>query len=176
MTGKLTLQLRIGDEPYTLGLFDTAGQEDYDRLRPLSYPQTDVFLVCFSVTSPASFENVREKWFPEVHHHCPGVPCLIVGTQVDLREEQSVKEKLAKQKMTPVTKDQGDRMARELGAVKYVECSALTQFKLKDVFDEVRCSSTSHVFQGADTKQAIVAALEPPPKPRRGPRGKCVLL
>jgi cell division control protein 42 len=56
----------IGDDPYTLGLFDTAGQEDYDRLRPLSYPQTDVFLVCFSVTSPASFENVREKWFPEV--------------------------------------------------------------------------------------------------------------
>lgn len=128
---------RIGDEPYTLGLFDTAGQEDYDRLRPLSYPQTDVFLVCFSVTSPASFENVREKWFPEVHHHCPGVPCLIVGTQTDLREDPSVREKLAKQKMTPVRKEDGERMAKELGAVKYVECSALTQYKLKDVFDEV---------------------------------------
>ena len=51
----------IGGEPYTLGLFDTAGQEDYDRLRPLSYPQTDVFLVCFSVVNPASFENIREK-------------------------------------------------------------------------------------------------------------------
>lgn len=129
---------RIGDEPYTLGLFDTAGQEDYDRLRPLSYPQTDVFLVCFSVTSPASFENVREKWFPEVHHHCPGVPCLIVGTQVDLRDDNSVREKLAKQKMAPVRREDGERMAKELGAVKYVECSALTQYKLKDVFDEVR--------------------------------------
>lgn len=129
---------RIGDEPYTLGLFDTAGQEDYDRLRPLSYPQTDVFLVCFSVTSPASFENVREKWFPEVHHHCPGVPCLIVGTQTDLRDDPAVREKLAKQKMQPVRKEDGDRMAKELGAVKYVECSALTQYKLKDVFDEVR--------------------------------------
>ena len=51
----------IGGEPYTLGLFDTAGQEDYDRLRPLSYPQTDVFLICFSVVTPSSFENVREK-------------------------------------------------------------------------------------------------------------------
>ena len=128
---------RIGDEPYTLGLFDTAGQEDYDRLRPLSYPQTDVFLVCFSVTSPASFENVREKWFPEVHHHCPGVPCLIVGTQVDLRDDPNVRDKLAKQRMQPVRKEDGERMAKELGAVKYVECSALTQFKLKDVFDEV---------------------------------------
>ena len=135
----LTDDHRIGDEPYTLGLFDTAGQEDYDRLRPLSYPQTDVFLVCFSVTSPASFENVREKWFPEVHHHCPGVPCLIVGTQVDLRDDPAVKEKLAKQRMSPVRKEDGERMAKELGAVKYVECSALTQYKLKDVFDEV-CS------------------------------------
>lgn len=128
---------RIGDEPYTLGLFDTAGQEDYDRLRPLSYPQTDVFLVCFSVTSPASFENVREKWFPEVHHHCPGVPCLIVGTQTDLRDDPAVRDKLMKQRMQPVKKEDGERMARELGAIKYVECSALTQYKLKDVFDEV---------------------------------------
>jgi len=134
-----------GDEPYTLGLFDTAGQEDYDRLRPLSYPQTDVFLVCFSVTSPASFENVKEKWFPEVHHHCPGVPCLIVGTQIDLRDDPAVIERLAKQRQRPIDFDMGERLARELGAVKYVECSALTQKGLKNVFDE-----------------AIVAALEPP--------------
>ena len=113
------------------------GQEDYDRLRPLSYPQTDVFLVCFSVTSPASFENVKEKWFPEVHHHCPGVPCLIVGTQVDLRDDSQVIEKLARQKQRPVAIEQGERLARELGAVKYVECSALTQKGLKNVFDEV---------------------------------------
>ena len=137
---------RIGDEPYTLGLFDTAGQEDYDRLRPLSYPQTDVFLVCFSVTSPASFENVREKWFPEVHHHCPGVPCLIVGTQTDLRDDPQVRDKLAKQRMQPVRKEDGERMAKDLGAVKYVECSALTQYKLKDVFDEVRLASTLLVY------------------------------
>lgn len=137
---------RIGDEPYTLGLFDTAGQEDYDRLRPLSYPQTDVFLVCFSVTSPASFENVREKWFPEVHHHCPGVPCLIVGTQTDLRDDPQVRDKLSKQKMQPVRKEDGERMAKDLGAVKYVECSALTQFKLKDVFDEV-CVALAHARQ-----------------------------
>lgn len=117
--------------------YNLIGQEDYDRLRPLSYPQTDVFLVCFSVTSPASFENVKEKWFPEVHHHCPGVPCLIVGTQVDLRDDAQVIEKLARQKQRPVTSEQGERLARELGAVKYVECSALTQKGLKNVFDEV---------------------------------------
>ncbi|SCV03966.1 LANO_0G07338g1_1 [Lachancea nothofagi CBS 11611] len=135
----------IGDEPYTLGLFDTAGQEDYDRLRPLSYPSTDVFLVCFSVISPPSFENVKEKWFPEVHHHCPGVPCLIVGTQVDLRDDKVIIEKLQRQRLRPIMPEQGERLARELRAIKYVECSALTQRGLKNVFDE-----------------AIVAALEPP--------------
>lgn len=135
----------IGDEPYTLGLFDTAGQEDYDRLRPLSYPSTDVFLVCFSVISPPSFENVKEKWFPEVHHHCPGVPCLIVGTQVDLRDDKVIIEKLQRQRLRPISQAEGERLSREIRAVKYVECSALTQRGLKNVFDE-----------------AIVAALEPP--------------
>lgn len=52
-----------------VGLWDTAGQEDYDRLRPLSYPQTDVFLICFSLVNPASFENVRAK----VNIHCRGI-------------------------------------------------------------------------------------------------------
>ena len=61
MFDNYAVTVMIGGEPYTLGLFDTAGQEDYDRLRPLSYPQTDVFLVCFSVVSPSSFENVKEK-------------------------------------------------------------------------------------------------------------------
>jgi len=148
----------IGDEPYTLGLFDTAGQEDYDRLRPLSYPQTDVFLVCFSVVAPASFENVKEKWFPEVRHHCPGVPCLIVGTQMDLRDDPTFIEKLAKNKQKPIAVEQGNKLARDLGAVKYVECSALRQKGLKDVFDE-----------------AILAALDPNAS-KTAKKAKCTLL
>lgn len=117
----------IGGEPYTLGLFDTAGQEDYDRLRPLSYPQTDVFLVCFSVVSPSSFENVKEKWVPEIAHHCQKTPFLLVGTQIDLRDDASTIEKLAKNRQKPITYEMGEKLAKELRAVKYVECSALTQ-------------------------------------------------
>jgi len=146
----------IGGEPYTLGLFDTAGQEDYDRLRPLSYPQTDVFLVCFSVVAPASFENVKEKWVPEITHHCPKTPFLLVGTQVDLRDDGAIVEKLAKTKQKPISSENGDKLARELRAVKFVECSALTQKGLKNVFDE-----------------AILAALEPPEQPKKK---KCLIL
>ena len=157
----------------SLILVTSTGQEDYDRLRPLSYPQTDVFLVCFSVTSPASFENVKEKWFPEVRHHCPGVPCLVVGTQVDLRDDPQVIEKLQRQKQRPVAAEHGERLARELGAVKYVECSALTQKGLKNVFDEVRRVSIVHGRTLLMDLQAIVAALEPPVVKKRS---KCVIV
>lgn len=144
------VRVMTGREPYTLGLFDTAGEEDYDRLRPLSYPQTDVFLVCFSVVSPSSFENVKEKWVPEITYHCPKTPFLLVGTRIDLRDE-----KLAKNKQKPITPETAEKLARDLKAVKYVECSALTQKGLKNVFDE-----------------AILAALEPS-KPKKSSR--CVL-
>ncbi|XP_077993235.1 cdc42 homolog [Glandiceps talaboti] len=117
----------VGGEPYTLGLFDTAGQEDYDRLRPLSYPQTDIFLVCFSVVIPASITNVKEKWVPEISHYCPQIPYILVGTQEDLRDDISTVENLAKTKEKPISVEHGEKRAKELRAVKYLECSALSQ-------------------------------------------------
>nr|KAF7409320.1 hypothetical protein H0235_014172 [Vespula pensylvanica] len=126
----------VDGKPINLGLWDTAGQEDYDRLRPLSYPQTDVFLICFSLVNPASFENVRAKWYPEVRHHCPATPIILVGTKLDLREDKETIERLKDKKLAPITYPQGLAMAKEIGAVKYLECSALTQKGLKTVFDE----------------------------------------
>ncbi|KAM3595888.1 uncharacterized protein V6R79_004638 [Siganus canaliculatus] len=146
----------VGGEPYSLAIWDTAGQEDYLRLRPLSYSDTDVFLVCFSVVSPSSFVNVKEKWLPEISHHCPRTPFLLVGTEVDLRDDSSTLEKLAKNKQRPLTCESGEKLAREVKAVKYLECSAVTQRGLKNVFDE-----------------AILAALEPPDTK---PKKSCVLL
>ena len=150
------VNVRVGDENITLGLFDTAGQEAYDRLRPLAYSQSDVFLVCFSVVLPSSYVNVSEKWAPEVVHNCPNIPFVLVGTQVDLRDDISVQRKLAKMKQRPVTRELGLKLAKEIGASKYVECSALTQRGIKDVFDE-----------------AIMSALDPP---KRMPKRSCVLL
>ena len=118
----------------SLNLWDTAGQEDYDRLRPLSYPQTDVFLACFSISSPISFEHIEQKWVPEITHHCPGVPILLVGNKVDLRDDPDVVEHLNELRMSPVTNAQGLAMAKKIGAVKYLECSAKTQKGLKNIF------------------------------------------
>ncbi|XP_031696296.1 ras-related C3 botulinum toxin substrate 1, partial [Anarrhichthys ocellatus] len=113
----------------------------------------DVFLICFSLVSPASFENVRAKWYPEVRHHCPNTPIILVGTKLDLRDDKDTIERLRDKKLSPITYPQGLAMAREIGAVKYLECSALTQRGLKTVFDE-----------------AIRAVLCPPPVKKRGKR------
>lgn len=128
--------MMVDEKPINLGLWDTAGQEDYDRLRPLSYPQTDVFLICFSLVGPASFENVRAKWYPEISHHCPYTPILLIGTKLDIRDDKETIEKMREARLSPITFTQGLRQQKEIGAVKYLECSALTQRGLKEVFLE----------------------------------------
>ncbi|KAF8479394.1 P-loop containing nucleoside triphosphate hydrolase protein [Gautieria morchelliformis] len=110
-----------------LSLWDTlGGQEDYDRFRPLTYPKTDVFL----------YENVKTKWFPEVNHHAPHASVILVGTQLDLRDDPATIEKLRERGTAPITYMQGVDMQIEIGAVRYLECSALTQEGLQNVFDE----------------------------------------
>ncbi|TIB78836.1 hypothetical protein E3Q23_00649 [Wallemia mellicola] len=126
----------VDGDPITLGLWDTAGQEDYDRLRPLSYPQTDVFLIAFSIASPTSLENVKYKWVPELKHHAPNVPIILVATKVDLRNDRLTIQRLADRGMNPISWSEGSKLAKEISAVRYLECSAKSQLGLKAVFDE----------------------------------------
>ena len=193
MFDNYSANVMVDGKPINLGLWDTAGQEDYDRLRPLSYPQTDVFLVAFSLISRASFENVKQKWYPELKHHCPNVPMILVGTKLDLRSDagtvrarppaparppararparargapsaaaaasprplpaaslpaaprrpraasarlRAQVQRLRDKNQTPVNFEEGIEMGKNIQAVKYLECSALTQKGLKNVFDE----------------------------------------
>ncbi|KZP27332.1 Rho GTPase [Athelia psychrophila] len=89
-----------------LEMWDTAGQEEYDRLRPLSYPDSDVILICFAVDSPDSLDSVQEKWISEVMHFCQGIPVILVACKTDLRREPSVIEELQKTNQHPVTPEE----------------------------------------------------------------------
>jgi Ras family protein A len=147
------------DDQVELALWDTAGQEDYDRLRPLSYPDTDVILMCFSIDSPDSLENIPEKWTPEVKHFCPNVPIILVGNKKvcvslfscllsplmtmtysctvtqDLRNDPNTIKELSKMRQKPVTSEEGRAMAEKINAYGYLECSAKTKDGVREVFE-----------------------------------------
>lgn len=121
----------VDGHEYHMTLWDTAGQEDYERIRPLSYPNTDCFLVCFSVDSRTSFENVANKWHPEIKHHCPNTPIVLCGTKGDLRNEGNVDDD-----NNIISWKECKKMKRKVKACKYVECSALKRENLDQVFCE----------------------------------------
>ncbi|KAF7589903.1 Rho GTPase [Aspergillus hancockii] len=125
---------RASGKTVELALWDTAGQEEYDRLRPLSYPETDLLFVCFAIDCPASLENVVDKWYPEVLHFCPTTPIILVGLKSDLRNKRTCIELLKTQGLTPVTPEQGEAVARRMNA-SYVECSSKEMRGVDGVFE-----------------------------------------
>ena len=110
-----------------------------------------MFLICFSVVSPSSFENVTSKWCPEIKHHCPDAPILLIGiitaeegiiryehvplagTKIDLREDKEALQALSDNGHSPIKREQGQKLANKIRAVRYLECSTLTQRGLKQV-------------------------------------------
>lgn len=118
--------ITVEGETYNIILWDTAGQEDYERLRPLSYPNTDCFILCFSIMNRASYENVISKWCPEVRHHCPQVPIILVGTKTDLRKEGK----------ESISHSEGKQLGNKIKAAKYLECSAIRNEGLNEIFYE----------------------------------------
>jgi len=153
--------IKVDGVSYELALWDTAGQEDYDRLRPLSYPDTDVVLICYSVDNPDSLENIPEKWVPEVRHFCPNVPFLLVGCKKDLRNHAQTIAELKKSGQEPVSEDQAETTGNNVHAFSVLECSA------KDYASPVGKAGVRAVFE-----MAVKASLQK--KKKKG--GKCLLL
>uniref|UniRef100_A0A914KPX8 Uncharacterized protein n=2 Tax=Meloidogyne incognita group TaxID=654580 RepID=A0A914KPX8_MELIC len=147
--------IEVDQRQVELALWDTAGQEDYDRLRPLSYPDTNVILMCFSIDSPDSLENIIEKWTPEVRHFCPNVPIILVGNKKDLRNDPQTLKELAKSKQEPVNSEAAQAVAQQIGAYAYLECSA----KYKEGVQEVFETATRAALQQKSKKRKGCSAL-----------------
>ncbi|KAL1893555.1 Rho GTPase [Sporothrix stenoceras] len=126
---------RVEGRNVQLALWDTAGQEDYERLRPLAYAKAHVILIGFSVDTPDSLDNVKHKWIEEATERCPGVPIILVALKKDLREDPLAVEEMRKKSQRFVTKHEGESAAKEIGARKYLECSSLSGEGVDDVFE-----------------------------------------
>lgn len=133
---RTTTDTAIRNSTCNITIHDTAGLEVYDRLRPLSYPDTDIILLCFSIAEPDSLRNVLDKWLPEIRHNCPDRPFLLVGTKSDLRADDRIVRKLnLRAKQEPVSRNDGIKIAKQIKALKYMECSALDKDSIQTVFD-----------------------------------------
>ncbi|XP_014402500.1 PREDICTED: rho-related GTP-binding protein RhoF [Myotis brandtii] len=112
------------------------GQEDYDRLRPLSYQNTPPGALCYDVMNPTSYDNVLIKWFPEVTHFCRGTPMVLIGCKTDLRKDKEQLRKLRAAQLEPITYMQGLNTCQQMQAALYLECSAKFRENVEDVFRE----------------------------------------
>ncbi|CCC68893.1 hypothetical protein NCAS_0B08090 [Naumovozyma castellii] len=114
-------------EVVELALWDTAAQEDYNRLRPLSYTDVDILLVCYSVANPTSLKNIKRSWIPEVKHFCYKTPVILVGLKSDLYDSNENTDTLVDPK-------EAEQLAEKLGALAHLQCSAKTRQNVEDVF------------------------------------------
>ena len=116
-------------------MWDTTGQEEYKKLLPLSFAQTDVFLLCFSLVRPETLYNIERIWIQEIQEFCPGKPCLLVGTESELRDDfDSRADELRAKGLSPVSKEEGQRMADKIHACCYIECSFSKFINVNEVF------------------------------------------
>ncbi|CAG9837828.1 unnamed protein product [Diabrotica balteata] len=128
------VDVRTAGKDIELALWNTAGQEHFDRMCSILYPDADVALLCFSFDKPESLDSVVNKWYPEIHKRCKNVSIILVGNKVDLRHDFQLIKTLRKIKKAPVRSSEARAVAESIKAFCYVECSAKTKVGVNEVF------------------------------------------
>ncbi|KAG1831301.1 P-loop containing nucleoside triphosphate hydrolase protein [Suillus variegatus] len=164
----------VEDQLVELSLWDTAGQEEFDRLRSLSYAETHVVMICFSVDNPTSLENVESKvhapllpmvpsqlnffgqWIDEIIEYCPGVKLVLVALKCDLRDDRTVRDRLARYGAHTVQYEEGLAVARRIRASRYLECSSKHNRGVSEVFYEAARVSLSTRAKGSGSGCVIM--------------------
>lgn len=118
------------DNFISLAFLDTAVQQDYDKIRPLSYQGIDVVLFCFAIDNSESLTNIESKWLKEIKKHCPSTTYMLVGLKEDLRDSET------DDKSGLITFEQAKSTANKMKIADYIECSALTRKNVDLVFQK----------------------------------------
>ncbi|ELP84140.1 Rho GTPase, putative [Entamoeba invadens IP1] len=132
-------------------LKETYGNEGYPLIRPLCYLNTTCFVLCFSLVDQTSFDEIETIWIPEIKKNNQTTPIILVGTKSDLRDT-----KMVNRDNKSIQTENGIRLATEIGAMKYIECSALTNYNIDLVFEEAKKESAIFIGINPQITKCIV--------------------
>uniref|UniRef100_A0A8C5TNM4 Rho family GTPase 2 n=1 Tax=Malurus cyaneus samueli TaxID=2593467 RepID=A0A8C5TNM4_9PASS len=142
------------------------GSAYYDNVRPLAYPDSDAVLICFDISRPETLDSVLKKWQGETQEFCPNAKIVLVGCKLDMRTDLNTLRELSKQRLIPVTHEQGSALARQIGAVAYAECSSkVSENSVRDVFHVTTLASVNRVHKNlkrSNSKRGLKRASQMP--------------
>ncbi|CAL8272864.1 unnamed protein product [Lota lota] len=192
-----TASFEIDKQRIELNMWDTSGSSYYDNVRPLAYPDSDAVLICFDISRPETLDSVMKKWHGETQEFCPNAKVVLVGCKLDMRTDMGTLRELSKQRLIPVPHEQGSTIARQMGAVAYVECtSKVSENSVRDVFHVTtlasvrRPHSSKPQLKRSSSRRGLKRAshlplaplpgraedLEPAPAMRKDRAKSCVLM
>nr|XP_042699967.1 rho-related GTP-binding protein RhoN [Chrysemys picta bellii] len=161
-----TASFEIDKQRIELNMWDTSGSAYYDNVRPLAYPDSDAVLICFDISRPETLDSVLKKWQGETQEFCPNAKIVLVGCKLDMRTDLNILRELSKQRLIPVTHEQGSTLARQMGAVAYVECSSkVSENSVRDVFHVTTLASVNRMHKNlkrSNSKRGLKRASQMP--------------
>ncbi|KAM0686985.1 hypothetical protein COBT_001782 [Conglomerata obtusa] len=122
--------VEVDGEQISIAIWDTAGQEEYDAVRPVSYSETDLIFLCYSIENKNMLMNIGAKWMPEIRNYCPTAGTFLVALKSDLRDDENLDRKMV------ASEKEGQDMKDQIGASYFLECSAKKNINVKVLFTE----------------------------------------
>ncbi|EPQ13608.1 Rho-related GTP-binding protein RhoN [Myotis brandtii] len=167
-----TASFEIDKRRIELNMWDTSGSSYYDNVRPLAYPDSDAVLICFDISRPETLDSVLKKWQGETQEFCPNAKVVLVGCKLDMRTDLATLRELSKQRLIPVTHEQGTVLAKQVGAVSYVECSSRSSERsVRDVFHVTTVASLGgghRQLRRTDSRRGLQRSTQLAGRPDRG--------
>ncbi|ELP91479.1 Rho GTPase, putative [Entamoeba invadens IP1] len=149
-----TINVTYNNIQIDMELWDTGGQEDYPPMRPLSYYNTSCFVLCFSLVYMDSYKSLKTLWLPEIKQYNPNTPILLIGFKSDLRESNgNIESDFPQGIYQRITTEQGLQMAKDIGAMGYIECSTINDINVNMVFEKAKKISYEYLYTCMNTKK-----------------------
>ncbi|XP_059725036.1 rho-related GTP-binding protein RhoN isoform X2 [Haemorhous mexicanus] len=140
-----TASFEIDKQRTELNMWDTSGSAYYDNVRPLAYPDSDAVLICFDISRPETLDSVLKKWQGETQEFCPNAKIVLVGCKLDMRTDLNTLRELSKQRLIPVTHEQGVQACLQLELTAVGTALSPPTLDCWDILDGINCILESHL-------------------------------